>query len=295
LDSGLTCKTCILKQKREENRFLRNHRFPKRIILVRHGESLGNAHENAYTTIPDWKIPLTNKGREQSKECGQRIKEIVKDEPLAIYCSPYLRTKQTLAHIMECELRDNPLMLTREEPRVTEQQFGNFQKKEDMESFKRERSIFGRFYYRFPQGESGLDVYNRVTLFIGTLFREWEKENATCEIQDSNVLIVTHGLTLRLFLMRWFQYSVEEFESSTNLINGGICVMTRKDIDTDQCLAYCHHDDFKMSDVSRTDMNFSIRDRDIRVNSESNKLSLDTLIVEAMKEIHLPPELEQYL
>jgi len=27
-----------------------------------------------------------------------------------------------------------------------------------------------------------------------------------------NLCIVTHGLTLRLFLMRWLQYSVDEFE-----------------------------------------------------------------------------------
>ena len=27
-----------------------------------------------------------------------------------------------------------------------------------------------------------------------------------------NLCIVTHGLTLRLFLMRWLQFSVDEFE-----------------------------------------------------------------------------------
>lgn len=277
-----------------ENRPYR--RFPKRIILVRHGESLGNANEEAYSTIPDWKIPLTNKGREQSKECGLQIKEIIKNEPLSIYCSPYLRTKQTLAHLMEGSgLKENPLMLIREEPRVTEQQFGNFQKVEDMINFKLERKTFGIFYYRFPQGESGLDVYNRVTLFIGTLFREWEKDNPTCEIQDSNVLIVTHGLTLRLFLMRWFQFSVEEFESSSNPDNGDIVVMTRKDIDTDQCLAYCHHEDFNLSDISRIDMNFPIRETHRSENESNNRALLDTFILEALKEVHLSPELEQYL
>lgn len=40
-----------------------------------------------------------------------------------------------------------------------------------MQVYKTERSEFGRFYYRFPQGEAGLDVYDRVSLFIGTLFR----------------------------------------------------------------------------------------------------------------------------
>ncbi len=30
---------------------------------------------------------------------------------------------------------------------------------------KAERLRFGRFYYRFPDGESGADVYDRLTLF----------------------------------------------------------------------------------------------------------------------------------
>ena len=33
-------------------------RLPKRIILVRHGESLGNVDEQYYENTPDWKIPV---------------------------------------------------------------------------------------------------------------------------------------------------------------------------------------------------------------------------------------------
>jgi broad specificity phosphatase PhoE len=42
-----------------------------------------------------------------------------------------------------------------------------------------------------------------------------------------NVLIVCHGLTLRLFLMRWFQYSVKDFEGTENPGNAQVCVMER--------------------------------------------------------------------
>ena len=35
--------------------------LPKRIILLRHGESLGNIDETAYASIPDWKIPMTRR------------------------------------------------------------------------------------------------------------------------------------------------------------------------------------------------------------------------------------------
>jgi len=34
-----------------------------------------------------------------------------------------------------------------------------------------ERQMFGRFYYRFPNGEAGTDVYDRMASFITYLFR----------------------------------------------------------------------------------------------------------------------------
>ena len=45
----------------------------------------------------------------------------------------------------------------------SEQQFGNYQDFEAMRAAKAERKKFGRFYYRFPYGESGVDVYDRAT------------------------------------------------------------------------------------------------------------------------------------
>lgn len=110
---------------------------------------------------------------------------------------------------------------------MIEQQFGNFQKVEEMQIFKQERRRYGSFFYRFPNGESGLDVYNRTTDFISTLFRDFA--NPCVSKENLNVIIVTHGLTLRLFLMRWFKYSVEEFEKTTNPENGGMVIMERQD------------------------------------------------------------------
>lgn len=61
---------------------------------------------------------------------------------------------------------------------------------------------------RFPQGESGLDVYNRATSFIATMFRDFANENIARD--DLNVIIVTHGLTLRL--VSDFSYMVHCYE-----------------------------------------------------------------------------------
>lgn len=49
--------------------------------------------------------------------------------------------------------------------------FGNFQDAEGKQKEKAERLRFGRFFYRFPNGESGADVYDRMTIFEDHLIR----------------------------------------------------------------------------------------------------------------------------
>uniref|UniRef100_A0A7S4P656 Phosphoglycerate mutase n=2 Tax=Guillardia theta TaxID=55529 RepID=A0A7S4P656_GUITH len=192
---------------------------PKRIILVRHGESEGNTQEILYTQIPDWKIALNPRGLRQAWDAGTKIKEIVKEEPVYVYHSPYQRAVQTCRQLIQA-LDYEQIQGLREEPRIAEQQFGNLQNLNTIRQNKHERSKFGRFFYRFPNGEAGLDVYIRVSGFIGTLRRDHLQEG-------SNVIIITHGLALRLFLMRWFQWSVEQFEATHNPPNCGIAVMER--------------------------------------------------------------------
>ena len=84
-------------------------------------------------------LKVTMKGLEESRKAGVKIKSIILDgtnvllliifsnffiyslndiEPVSIYCSPYTRTKQTLACIME-SIQENPLINVREEPQLT--------------------------------------------------------------------------------------------------------------------------------------------------------------------------------
>jgi broad specificity phosphatase PhoE len=88
--------------------------------------------------------------------------------------------------------------------------------------------MFGRFFFRFPNGEAGLDVYNRVSSFLATLSRDLlQFQDSGSDMDRLNIVIVTHGLTMRLLLMRYFQLSVEEFEHSFNPQNAKIVVMER--------------------------------------------------------------------
>lgn len=62
--------------------------------------------------------------------------------------------------------------------------------------------------HRFPDGESGSDVYNRVSIFEDHLIRDMKAGKFS---HNTSLCLVTHGLTMRVFLMRWFNWTVESF------------------------------------------------------------------------------------
>lgn len=195
---------------------------PKRIILIRHGRSEGNADRNQYGIVPDYALNLTVEGVEQSRQAGVEIKKLIGDGSLYVYLSPYYRTRQTYQFILE-SVRENVVNAV-EDPRLREQDWGHLRDPEITAEISRERKNFSRFYYRIPDGESGADVFDRVSTFLETLYRNFKKAD-----YPENVLIVTHGMTLRLFLMRWYHWSVEEFETLRNPNNGQIVVMEREE------------------------------------------------------------------
>ena len=67
---------------------------------------------------------------------------------------------------------------------------------------------YGSFYYRFPGGEAASDVYDRINDFLGSLHRDMNHPD-----YPQNCVLITHSLAIRLFIMRWFHMTVEEFEA----------------------------------------------------------------------------------
>ncbi|XP_022738113.1 phosphoglycerate mutase-like protein AT74H [Durio zibethinus] len=207
---------------------------PRRIILVRHGQSEGNVDESVYTRVADPKISLTEKGKAEAEECGWRIKEMIQKDGAAdwkvyFYVSPYKRTLETLQHLGRVFERSR-IAGMREEPRIREQDFGNFQDREKMRVDKALRLRYGRFFYRFPNGESAADVYDRITGFRETLRADIDIGRFQPPGERSpnmNVIIVSHGLALRVFLMRWYKWTVEQFERLNNMGNGNLIVMEK--------------------------------------------------------------------
>ncbi|KAJ3691007.1 hypothetical protein LUZ61_020171 [Rhynchospora tenuis] len=204
---------------------------PRRIILVRHGQSEGNVDEGAYTRVPDPRIGLTIRGWEEAEACGRRIRQLVStgcdDWKVYFYVSPYRRTLETLRGLGKA-FESERIAGVREEPRIREQDFGNFQDREKMRVEKEIRRRYGRFFYRFPNGESAADVYDRITGFRETLRADIDIgrfQPPGLRSPNMNIVLVSHGLTLRVFLMRWYKWTVEQFEGLNNFDNGGMLVM----------------------------------------------------------------------
>lgn len=194
---------------------------PKRIILVRHGQSQGNVDHNIYATVPDYEVELTSLGKQQAIDAGSKVAWMTKSESIHVYVSPYTRTRQTLKFMKDGGIAKHIANVV-EDPRIREQDFGHLGVPENRAELIAERDRYGTFYYRMPDGESGADVFDRVSTFLETMHRDFEKENF-----PQNALIVTHGLTLRLFLMRWFHMTVEQYECLKNPHNCQIVLMGR--------------------------------------------------------------------
>jgi broad specificity phosphatase PhoE len=88
-----------------------------------------------------------------------------------------------------------------------------------------ERNSVGRFFYRFKCGESGADVYDRVSSFMESLYRDMDYHL----LPNNNICIVSHGLFMRLFIMRYFRWTVDKYHTLKNFENCDYCILERDD------------------------------------------------------------------
>ena len=178
---------------------------PHRIILIRHGECHANTDESKFATEPDYTIELTEKGVAQAREAGQKLREQLLQLGIRAKVSPF-----------QFEYS--------EEPRLREQEWGYLRTYAELQQLKKERRDYGIFYYRFPGGEAGTDVYDRINDLLGSLHRDFLRED-----YPQNCVLITHSLAIRLFVMRWFHLTVEEFEQMRSPKNGQLVILQLND------------------------------------------------------------------
>jgi hypothetical protein len=124
--------------------------MPEKLIMIRHGQSMGNINELLYSTIPDNAMPLTDLGWEQARMAGKVLKEKVlgSGETVHFIVSPYVRTVETFHGLVSawCDPKEFSHIKDRdqrvkawysrliemgiswnEDSRIREQDFGNYQ------------------------------------------------------------------------------------------------------------------------------------------------------------------------
>ncbi len=180
--------------------------MPKRIFLMRHAESEANANPQLYAEKPDHLHVLTESGMAQARQAGRQLAEIIAGDPYGVFVSPYTRTLQTME--TACTQLSGRPVFVHQDPRLREQDYGPMRPRHETEVHRVEREKHGRFFYRFPGGESCADVFDRVSTFLETLHRRFASQRF-----PPNILIFTHGTALACFLMRWYHWPYQRFEA----------------------------------------------------------------------------------
>jgi 2,3-bisphosphoglycerate-dependent phosphoglycerate mutase len=169
----------------------------KKIILIRHGESKANLNQNIHFEegIFDNNIELTEKGISQAIECGKKLNQGFKPKTkVSVFHSSYRRAVQTCETIVS-QLDQLKVTNITEDGRLREQEFKDFENKEDRLAKKERAKMRGKLYYRYKNGESGFDVLTRVGSFYNQLRMDLLLNN-----REDVIVIVAHEVVIRCFL-----------------------------------------------------------------------------------------------
>lgn len=155
-------------------------RGPSELVLVRHGQSLGNladaearerGAERLELTDRDADVDLSDLGRRQAQAVGRWLADVEEERrPVLVLSSPYRRAAATA----ELAVEDTGLEVVYDE-RLRERDLGVFDgltgtgiRARYPEESERRRRV-GKFYYQPPSGESWTDVVLRVRTLLADL------------------------------------------------------------------------------------------------------------------------------
>ena len=160
-----------------------------KLYVARHGETSWNA-ENKICGRTD--IPLNARGMEQAQLLAARLETERID---LIIASPMIRARQTA----EAVAKRHGLPIAYDE-RLIEQNFGIYEGKDRKDAGYLENKRM--FAYRYPGGESQMDVAYRVYGFIEELKEKYP---------EKHVLLVCHGGVCRVIRTYFENMTNEEY------------------------------------------------------------------------------------
>ena len=192
--------------------------MPIDFVLVRHGESEGNAansrsrkgddkdFDEAFLTRHSSKWRLTDRGKEHARLAGLWIRDNIGTDFFRYYVSEYLRAMETAA------LLSLPGAKWYVDFYLRERDWGALDLMTNHDRYLHfakdlERRKIDSFYWNPPRGESMAQLCRRLDRILGTLHRE---------CADKKVIIVCHGEVMWAFRIRLERMLQKRFQDLDN-------------------------------------------------------------------------------
>ena len=193
------------------------------VYLIRHADTIdekGIRNTKETSQMINEKEILSIKGEEDSKRLSKNVELKNID---TIWCSSYVRAKQTAKYIAE----ENNLQINLDD-RLNERKLGNleeiaiFMKDKKTRDPSQEQLLYPKF--KTSDGESAEDTNKRMTEFL----KECLNEN-----KDKKIAIVSHGGSIKFLLLNWCKVNenmkLEYKDKELNVTSPSLLKLTFKD------------------------------------------------------------------
>jgi broad specificity phosphatase PhoE len=216
------------------SRLIGSMRGPTELVLVRHGESVGNladvearsrGAERLELSARDADVELSDEGREQAAAVGRWMAGLEQDAlPTLVLSSPYRRAAETAHRAIE----ETGVDLVLDE-RLRERDLGLLDGltstgiKAMYPDEAERRKKLGKFYYQPPSGESWADVALRVRSLLADLREGYD---------GTRVWLFTHQaviMSFRYVLEGLDEEELLEIDRSTPIANASVTTFRRTD------------------------------------------------------------------
>lgn len=182
---------------------------PRKIIVMRHAESQEDVDKSVYAHTADLDIALSPRGEDQARDAAAQLAQRLDCSRVHFYISPGLRLKQTY-DLLTSQLEECYTPTFSIEQLMLKQFWGDVTV-ENRREIEIARYKEGVLVYRFPGGESGPELIQRFRDFVAELHEKFERADF-----PGNIVILTHGFEMRVFLMVWFGWTNADFERLAN-------------------------------------------------------------------------------
>ena len=187
----------------------------KRLIFVRHGQSIGNINPQAYFENIDCDILLTKTGEEQAKNAQASLRKCISnlfpaDYNYDLYVSPYKRAVDTAKIITDFDHGGHSKPRHIQDARLRERAWGGLREL-TMQNLHNDTHF--NFFYRPENGESFADCFDRACNFDNSLQLHGHPK--------TNV-IISHGEFIKCYMMYKLGWTLDDFCKMRNPWNAEV-------------------------------------------------------------------------